>query len=67
MDFKHNLKDARKSLKLTQSQLAKAIKVHQNEIARWESGNRTPNLYTIIELCKALDVSADYLLGLSDY
>lgn len=32
----------------------------------WETGKREPNISTLIKICEYFNVSADYLLGLSD-
>lgn len=48
----------------TQRDLAKAIKWHQVQIARYEKGQNTPPISYIIEFCKHYNVSADYILGL---
>ena len=48
-----------------QKDLAKAIGVTDNTISYFVSGKRTPNTEQIIEIAKFLNVSADYLLGLS--
>ena len=57
------LKEFRKSLRLTQSKLAKELNTTQSVIADYERGRyliATPFLYTI---CKKFNISADYLLG----
>ncbi len=48
-----------------QKDLAKVIGVTDNTISYFVSGKRTPNTEQIIEIAKFLNVSADYLLGLS--
>lgn len=48
-----------------QKELAHAIQVTDNTISYFCSGKRTPNLQQIIAIAKELDVSTDYLLGLS--
>jgi transcriptional regulator with XRE-family HTH domain len=50
----------------TQETLAELLETDKKAISRWESGTFTPNTETLIRLAKVLDVSADYLLGLSD-
>lgn len=50
----------------TQESLAEQLETDKRAISRWESGTFTPNTETLIRLAKVLDVSADYLLGLSD-
>lgn len=48
-----------------QKQLAERLGVKANIVSYWCSGQRTPNADQIAEIAKALDVSADYLLGLT--
>lgn len=64
--FGEHLKRIRISKNLTQKQLAVLIDSTERGIQRYESGERKPNFEAIISLCEALEVSADYLLGLSD-
>lgn len=36
-------------------------------VSFWESGQREPDLDSLVMIARYFDVSADYLLGLSDY
>ena len=54
---------AEKNIK--QKDLASALGVTDNTISYFVSGKRTPNTEQIIKIAKFLDVSSDYLLGLS--
>ena len=61
------LKEVRKENKITQQKLAKDLNTNQSVIANYERGRNfiaTPFLYTI---CKKYNISADYLLGKTDY
>ena len=49
-----------------QLELADYLHVQPNTISYFCSGKRTPNTMQIIEIAKFLNVSTDYLLGLSD-
>ncbi len=49
-----------------QKELAAALGVTDNTISYFASGKRTPNTEQIIKIAEFLNVSADYLLGLSD-
>lgn len=51
---------------IKQKDLATSIGVSDNIISYFVSGKRTPNTEQIIAISKYLDVSSDYLLGLSD-
>ena len=66
MNLGENIKKARKAAGVTQKELAERLQVYQKDISRWETGVRTPSAEYIIQLCKVLDISADYLLGLKD-
>lgn len=66
MKFPERLKEARVHAKITQVALAKMCNVSQGTIANWESGTRTPDLEMFASLAKRLNVSADYLLGITD-
>lgn len=50
----------------SQETLAKLIGMTQDSISLWENDKRIPDTIYIIKLCKALEISADYLLGLED-
>ena len=65
--FEIRLKELRKSKKLTQKDLAKVIGTTDDSIFSWEKGRSQPSIEAICALCKYFDVSADYLLGLTDY
>lgn len=66
MDTIVNLKRFRERHNLTQAKAAEAIGIDQRQWNRYENGyNEMPTRY-IIALCKAFDVSSDWLLGLED-
>lgn len=50
----------------TQESLAELLQTDKRAISRWESGTFTPNTETLVRIAQILNVSADYLLGLSD-
>ena len=60
------LKEIRKQKQFTQEQLADLLKVSQAQISRIEKGENVINNEQIIKLCRALNCSADHLLGLID-
>ena len=59
----NRLKKMRKANGLTQHQLANELGIYQQAYARYESGDREPNIATLIELANYFDVSVDYLIG----
>ena len=52
--------------KRTQANMAEAIGVTQASYAQWETGRRHEKLKAFARMCRALNVSADWLLGLDD-
>ena len=51
---------------LTQEQLGDYVGVTKQTVSGWEHGKRTPDSGMLAEICRALDCSADYIIGLSD-
>ena len=64
--FKKRLHDEIKQSGITTVELAKAVGITPEMITLYYTTEKLPRLDTFFKLCKALDVSADYLLGLSD-
>lgn len=52
--------------KMKQKELANSLGVTANTISYFCSGSRSPNLAQIIQISKTLNVTTDYLLGLSN-
>lgn len=61
------LKERREQLKLTQREVAAALGVAQPVYQRFEKGIYECSYDQLSELCKLFDISADYLLGLTEY
>ena len=51
---------------LSQAKLGDVLMVSQDTISLWENNKALPNTEYIILMCKIFDISADYLLGLTD-
>jgi len=62
VDFPQRLVALRKRRGLTQQQLADAIGVHLSQLKRYEAATSQPTLGSLVNLAKALNVSADELL-----
>ena len=62
--FARNIKNLRKELGLTQTELADEIYINKSMISAYEKGTRLPSLDSLISLSKTLNVSIDYLLGI---
>lgn len=61
--FGARIKSTRKSLGLTQADLAKKIGVTKQAITTYETGIREPSFRNLIKLSRALNVTTDWLLG----
>lgn len=57
------IKRLRKEKKLTQSELAKLLNVHQTAVSQWEQERTTPDIETTKKLADFFGVTIDYLLG----
>lgn len=55
----------RQALKLTQRDVADKMKIAPQTLSLWEIGEREPAIRGLIGLSKALDVSTDWLLGIT--
>ena len=65
--FGKRLRQVRDAHGWTQTMLADTMGVGQGWISKLERGSQSHmQADTVVRLCVALDVSADYLLGLSD-
>ena len=60
------LKKALDDKGMMQKELAAEIGVNEMAISRYVHGGRMVSVSILIDICKALNVSADYLLGLSE-
>lgn len=64
--FATRLKELRTEKGLTLKQLSSSLGMPLMTYANYEHGDREPSLDTIRALCRFFDVTADYLLGLTD-
>lgn len=62
--FSGRMREARKNRGVGKTEAAKMIGVGKTVIRYWENGNRTPTACSLCLICKAYDVSADWLLGI---
>jgi len=67
MEFTKRFNDILKNSGKTQVEIAKALNITKQCVNDYKTGKTVPSLETLYNLCKYLDVSADYLLGLTDY
>ncbi len=66
MNYSEKIKNARLSKKLNQEEVAKALGITRGCYAHYEQGVREPSLDLLKKICTLLDVSADYIVGLTD-
>lgn len=62
----HRVRELRESRDLTQQDVSKLLKKQITTYRRWETGETEIPVHIIVRLCKIYNVSADYILGLSD-
>ena len=60
------IRESRISAKLSQKELAEKLGITQTRLSNWEVGTSRPLADNIFSLSDALNVSSDYLLGLTD-
>lgn len=61
--FCQKIKDKRKSLKLTQTDMALKLNVTQSAYSQYENGKIEPDLITLVKIADILDTTTDDLLG----
>lgn len=65
-EFKKRLREEIQQSRITTVELAKKVGVSPEMITQYYTTKKLPTLETFYKLCKALEISADYLLGLTD-
>lgn len=61
------IKEIRMGNQLSQSQFGALLSVSQDTVSLWEKGKSIPTAECLSTICKTFHVSADYLLGLTDF
>ena len=61
------LKERRLELQMTQRQVAAQLGIAQPVYQRFEKGTFECSYAQLVSICKLFDISADYVLGISDY
>ena len=56
----------RRSKGYTQEELAEKLGVSREMVSKWEEGKRNLHAVAIFQICKTLNISADYLLDLGN-
>ena len=60
--YGENFREIREDLKMTQTQVAKALGVHQSSVSDWENDVSQPDFDKLKALARMYDVSLDELL-----
>lgn len=66
MKFNERLKQSRIKRGFTQDEFAKKLNISASSISLYENGDREPSLSTLKTISETLNISTDYLLGLTD-
>ena len=66
-DIQLRLRECIRRSGITQKELAKIIGVSAQTVSKYMKADVFPALDTFAKLCSALDVSANYVLGLGEY
>ena len=66
MDFGSRLKKIRLERNMTEYELAELLNVSDRTISKWEHGISSPDIISLKDIVTKLNVSTDYLLGLTN-
>lgn len=65
--FAERLKEARKNAEFSQAKLGELLNVSQDTVSVWERAKAAPDAEQLFDICRVLEISAGYLIGLTDY
>lgn len=66
MVIAQRLKESRVQAGMKLKDVAEKLNITIQTVLRYENGSREPSLETLVTFCRLYDVSADYLLGLTN-
>ena len=66
MDYRNKLRALREDHDLTQSELGQVINKSQQGYNHIEAGRAELKIDYLVKLCRFYDLSADYIIGLTD-
>lgn len=66
MFYNERIQLIRDSKNITQKQMAEFLGIKQQQYARYEKGINIMPITYLEKICKILDVSADYIIGLKN-
>ena len=67
MDYRDRLRELREDRDLTQAYVGRVIEKSQQGYNHIETGRAELKIEDLVKLCRFYDVSADYIIGLTDY
>lgn len=59
----NRIREVRKAKKLSQTELAEMLHVHQTAVSQWENGKTEPDMDNLCRIADIFGVTVDYLLG----
>lgn len=62
LTFPKNLKKLRKEMNLTQEELSKKLNISRQTLSYYETGNREPEINTLVKISRVFNCSLDFLL-----
>ncbi|MBR1747075.1 MAG: helix-turn-helix transcriptional regulator [Clostridia bacterium] len=65
--FSEKLVELRKEKGVSQQKAAWDLGIDPSTIAKYETGDRLPDIFTLSKIADYFDVSCDYLLGRKEY
>lgn len=66
MYYNEKIAYERERQNITQKEMASRLGIKQQQYSRYEKGINVMPVTYLLKICKILDVSADYILGLTD-
>ena len=64
--FATNLRSVMREKKITQQEIADVIGISRQAVSQYQDGSTLPNIETLCKIANFLNVSSDFLLGLTD-
>lgn len=64
--FGNTLREIRKCKGLSQENMASMLNISRSGYSKYESGESSPSIDTIKEICEILNISSDYLIGIKN-
>lgn len=61
--IRENIRNFRQFRNMTQVELGKALGRSKNVVSNWERGDNEPDLDTIAEICRVLEVTPNQMFG----